>query len=49
VDTIKDKPDLIVADSQKDGMHPNALGKIIDFGMGMLIYVSCKLTTLVII
>jgi 23S rRNA (uracil1939-C5)-methyltransferase len=47
IDEIQDKPDLIVLDPPRDGIHPKALGKIIDFGVDKLVYVSCKPTSLV--
>ena len=47
VDELKEKPDLIVLDPPRDGIHPKALGKIIDFGVERMVYVSCKPTSLV--
>lgn len=47
IDELQDKPDLIVLDPPRDGIHPKALGKIIDFGVDKLVYVSCKPTSLV--
>jgi 23S rRNA (uracil-5-)-methyltransferase RumA len=47
IDEIQDKPDLIILDPPRDGIHPKALGKIIDFGVDKLVYVSCKPTSLV--
>ena len=39
MDELQDKPDLIVVDPPRDGIHPKALGKIIDFGWtGLYIY-----------
>ena len=46
IDTIEDKPDLIVLDPPRDGIHPKALDKIIDYGVDRLIYISCKPTSL---
>lgn len=46
IDTINDKPDLIVLDPPRDGIHPKALEKIIDFGVDRMVYVSCKPTSL---
>lgn len=46
IDTIEDKPDLIVVDPPRDGIHPKALGKIIDFGVEKMVYISCKPTSL---
>ena len=47
IDELEDKPDLIILDPPRDGIHPKALGKIIDFGVDRLVYVSCKPTSLV--
>lgn len=47
LDTIEDKPDMIVLDPPRDGIHPKALKKIIDYGVERLVYVSCKPTSLV--
>jgi 23S rRNA (uracil-5-)-methyltransferase RumA len=46
IDEIQDKPDLIVLDPPRDGIHPKALDKIIDFGVDKLVYISCKPTSL---
>lgn len=43
---IKDKPDLIILDPPRDGIHPKALRKIMDFGVERMVYVSCKPTSL---
>lgn len=46
IDTIKERPDLIVLDPPRDGIHPKALDKIINYGVDKLIYISCKPTSL---
>ena len=46
IDGIEEKPDLIVLDPPRDGIHPKALGKIIDFGVERIVYISCKPTSL---
>ena len=46
VGSLEDKPDLIVLDPPRDGVHPKALPKIIEFGVDRLVYVSCKPTSL---
>ena len=33
LDNIKEKPDFIVLDPPRDGIHPKALDKIIDYGV----------------
>lgn len=47
IDELQDKPDLMVVDPPRDGIHPKALGKIIDFGVDRIVYISCKPTSLV--
>lgn len=46
IDTIEEKPDLIVLDPPRDGIHPKALDKIIDYGVDRIVYISCKPTSL---
>ena len=46
VDELQEKPDLIVLDPPRDGIHPKALQKIIDFGVERIVYISCKPTSL---
>ncbi len=46
LDTISEKPDLIILDPPRDGVHPKALRKIMDYGVKHLIYISCKPTSL---
>ncbi|NLK20860.1 MAG: 23S rRNA (uracil(1939)-C(5))-methyltransferase RlmD [Epulopiscium sp.] len=46
VDELKEKPDLIILDPPRDGIHPKAINKIISFGAKQMIYVSCKPTSL---
>lgn len=46
VDELKDKPDLIILDPPREGVHPKAIDKIIKFGAKQIIYVSCKPTSL---
>ena len=46
LDTIEEKPDFIILDPPRDGIHPKALKKIIDYNVDRLIYVSCKPTSL---
>ena len=47
VDELEEKPDLIVLDPPRDGVHPKALQRIIDFGVERIVYISCKPTSLV--
>ncbi len=46
LDDIKEKPDFIILDPPRDGVHPKALRKIIDYGIDRMIYISCKPTSL---
>ena len=46
LDEVEEKPDLIVLDPPRDGVHPKALNKIIDYGVDRIVYISCKPTSL---
>ncbi len=46
LDTVEEKPDLIVLDPPRDGIHPKALKKIIAYGVERMVYISCKPTSL---
>lgn len=46
LDTIAEKPDMIVLDPPRDGIHPKALDKIIQYGVEHILYISCKPTSL---
>lgn len=46
LDEISEKPDFIILDPPRDGIHPKALTKIIDYGVEKLVYISCKPTSL---
>ncbi|MCD8082377.1 MAG: 23S rRNA (uracil(1939)-C(5))-methyltransferase RlmD [Clostridiales bacterium] len=46
IDEIADRPDLIILDPPRDGIHPKALDKIIQYGADRLVYISCKPTSL---
>ena len=46
LDNIEIKPDFIVLDPPRDGIHPKALEKIIDYGVDRMVYISCKPTSL---
>lgn len=47
LDTIEEKPDLIILDPPREGIHPKALPKILDYGVESIVYVSCKLSSLI--
>ena len=46
LDEIEEKPDVIVLDPPRDGIHPKALPKILDYGVDRIVYISCKVTSL---
>ena len=46
IDDLGEVPDLIVLDPPRDGVHPKALEKIIDFGVDKMVYIACKPTSL---
>lgn len=43
---LPDNPDIIILDPPRDGIHPKAIFKIIDFKPDTFIYVSCKAASL---
>lgn len=47
LDGITEKPDFIILDPPRDGIHPKALPKIIEYGVDRIVYISCKPTSLV--
>ena len=46
LDDIEEKPDYIILDPPRDGIHPKALEKIIAYGVENMVYISCKPTSL---
>ena len=46
LDEIAEKPDFIVLDPPREGIHPKALPKIIGYGVEQMVYISCKPTSL---
>ena len=46
LDGMEEKPDAIVLDPPRDGIHPKALPKILGYGVDTIVYVSCKATSL---
>ena len=46
LDEIEENPDVIVLDPPRDGIHPKALPKILDYGVDKIVYISCKITSL---
>lgn len=47
IDNIKEKPDLIILDPPRAGVHKSAIEKIAAFDSKTIVYVSCKPTSLV--
>jgi 23S rRNA (uracil-5-)-methyltransferase RumA len=46
IDEIEEKPDFIVLDPPREGVHPKALKKILAYGVERIVYISCKPTSL---
>ncbi len=46
LDDLSEKPDYIILDPPRDGIHPKALPKILSYGVENIVYVSCKPTSL---
>ena len=46
LDDIEEKPDYIVLDPPREGVHPKALRKILAYGVERIVYISCKPTSL---
>lgn len=46
LDSLTDKPDIIVLDPPRDGIHPKAIKKIINYQVEHIVYISCKPTSL---
>jgi len=47
IENINIKPDLVVLDPPRDGIHPKAIGKIIEYKPKEFLYISCNPVTLV--
>jgi 23S rRNA (uracil1939-C5)-methyltransferase len=46
LDEIKEIPDYLVLDPPREGIHPKALEKIINYNAERIVYISCKPTSL---
>ena len=46
LDNLTERPDLIVLDPPRDGIHPKALPKIMNYGVERMVYISCKPSSL---
>ncbi len=47
IDELQEVPDVIILDPPRDGVHPKALRKILAFQVERIVYISCKMTSLV--
>lgn len=46
IEELEEIPDTIVLDPPREGIHPKAIRRILDFNVNCIIYVSCKPTSL---
>jgi 23S rRNA (uracil1939-C5)-methyltransferase len=46
LDSIEEKPDVIILDPPRTGVHPKALNKILNYQVKQIIYISCNPKTL---
>lgn len=42
IDSLEKKPDIIILDPPRDGLHPKMLPKIAEYGVENIVYVACK-------
>ncbi len=47
LDDVSEKPDVIIIDPPRSGIHPKALQKILNYGVKEILYVSCNPKSLV--
>lgn len=47
LDDVEEKPDFIILDPPRDGVHPKALKKLMRYLVQHMLYISCKPTSLV--
>ena len=47
LDGIEEKPDVIVLDPPRAGVHPKAFEKILNYGVNQIVYISCNPRSLV--
>lgn len=43
---MDERPDMIVLDPPREGVHPKALRRILEYGVEEIVYISCKPTSL---
>lgn len=46
VDALKERPDILILDPPRDGIHPKAMPKLLAFGVETIVYISCKATSM---
>ncbi len=46
LDELSGRPDVVVLDPPRDGVHPKALSHILSYGVEKILYISCKPTSL---
>lgn len=46
LDDLTEKPDILVLDPPRDGIHPKALPKLLGYGVEKMVYISCKPSSL---
>ncbi|MCR5788941.1 MAG: 23S rRNA (uracil(1939)-C(5))-methyltransferase RlmD [Lachnospiraceae bacterium] len=46
LDEIVQKPDLVILDPPRDGLHPKAIEKLMRYELPYIVYISCKPTSL---
>lgn len=46
LDELEEKPDTIVLDPPREGIHPKAIRKILSYSVERIVYISCKPTSL---
>ena len=42
IDGLSEKPDMIILDPPRDGLHPKVLPRIADYGVEKIAYIACK-------
>jgi tRNA/tmRNA/rRNA uracil-C5-methylase (TrmA/RlmC/RlmD family) len=46
VDSLDTKPDIMVLDPPREGIHPKAIDKLVAFDAQTIVYVSCKASSM---
>ncbi|MDR2889420.1 MAG: class I SAM-dependent RNA methyltransferase [Lachnospiraceae bacterium] len=47
LDEIEERPDFIILDPPRDGLHPKVVTKVVEYGVERVLYISCKPSSLV--